>query len=57
MRPLTTISWTPRVRGRRLAVGIAVITAVVGIGVATSVTAAGASQVAAAKGDKNAGDV
>jgi hypothetical protein len=51
-------SWMLRARGRRLALGVAVISAAVGIGVAASATAVGASPTAtASKGDKNAGDV
>ena len=49
--------WQRRARGRRLALGLAVVTAAVSIGVATSATAFGASHTTAPKGDKNAGDV
>jgi hypothetical protein len=48
-------AWRGRPRGRRLALGLAVITAAVGIGAASTATALGAA--AASKGDKNAGDV
>ena len=56
MRLWNSNNWTPRARGRRLAVGVAVVSAAIGIGVAASATAVGASPTAA-KGDKNAGDV